>query len=146
LNFAGRMPGGLWYTGQLMRLRWAERLPFTFGRLTRRPVDPNLVNRWFEPLRTSPGVRRDFARLLPTLSSTHTLAAVDGLRRLEAPALVVWSEDDPIFPFEHAERLVVDLPDARLAVVEDSYGFVPLDQPERLVDILTAFLQKQSVS
>jgi pimeloyl-ACP methyl ester carboxylesterase len=142
LNLARRVPGGLWYTGQAMRLRWAQRLPIAFGHLARHGVDPQLVDRWFEPLRTTRGVRRDFAKLLRTLSPTYTLGAVEALRKLEAPALVVWSKDDPIFPFDHAERLVADLPKARLEVVDDSYGFVPLDQPQRLAKLIAAFVEE----
>jgi pimeloyl-ACP methyl ester carboxylesterase len=144
LNLAGRIPGGLWEVGQTMRWRWTHRLPFTFGRLARHRIDPELLKQWFEPLRTTRGVRRDFKKLLRTLSSEYTLGAVDRLRNLQAPALIVWSREDPVFPFAHGERLAADLPDARLVVVEDSYGFVPLDQPRRLVDLIAGFLRETS--
>jgi pimeloyl-ACP methyl ester carboxylesterase len=42
-------------------------------------------------------------------------------------------------PPEHGRRLAELLPDARLAVVDDSYTLVPLDQPVALADLLRDF-------
>ena len=44
------------------------------------------------------------------------------------------------FPVEHAERLATALPDARVALVPDSYTFVSEDQPETLVKLMSDFL------
>jgi pimeloyl-ACP methyl ester carboxylesterase len=41
-----------------------------------------------------------------------------------------------------AERLAARLPDARIEQIEDSYTFVPEDQPERLSELIAAFARK----
>jgi len=56
------------------------------------------------------------------------------------PVLIAWSRDDHFFPADHARRLASDFPAARLEWIDDSFTFSPLDQPERLADLIEAFL------
>jgi pimeloyl-ACP methyl ester carboxylesterase len=46
------------------------------------------------------------------------------------PVLVLWSREDRLLPPRLAERLVSDLPRARLEFVPDAYTFSPIDAPE----------------
>ena len=48
-------------------------------------------------------------------------------------------------PLPTAERLTADLADARLEVIEDSFGFVPLDQPESLAALIAAFVAETAL-
>jgi pimeloyl-ACP methyl ester carboxylesterase len=43
-------------------------------------------------------------------------------------------------PIEYARRLAEAFPSSRLALIEDSYTLVPIDQPWRLADELRAFI------
>lgn len=52
----------------------------------------------------------------------------------------MWSDDDPIFPFEYATRLAAELPGARVEKIHGSRTFVPEDQPGLLVERIAAFL------
>ena len=45
----------------------------------------------------------------PGRAVLHTLAAVEGLRRFEGPALVAWADGDLFFPRDDGERLARDL-------------------------------------
>jgi pimeloyl-ACP methyl ester carboxylesterase len=62
--------------------------------------------------------------------------------------LIAWAPEDRFFKFEHAERLAATIPDARLERIEDSWTYVSEDQPERLAELIAAFVrepQPQSV-
>ena len=68
------------------------------------------------------------------------MAAAQRLHEFDGPALVAWNPEDRFFPFEHAEHLAELLPHSRLEVIEDSYTFVPEDQPERLAGAIRTFV------
>ena len=46
--------------------------------------------------------------------------------------LIAWAPEKDFFPVEYGERLARDFPQGRLERIEDSWTFVPEDQPERL--------------
>ena len=139
LQVAGRRPQGLWLLGQSLRFRSIQRLPIAFGRLTVRPIDDRAMDAYTRPLRTSAGVRNDFARLVRAISSRYTLEAADRLASFHKPALVAWSLDDRLFPLRHGHQLAATMPNARLEVVPDSGAFIPEDRPEALAELIRDF-------
>ena len=84
-------------------------------------------------LRTSAGVRRDFARMLRAADPRDTVEAAGLLPSFDKPALVVWAADDKFFPREHGERLAELLPQGRFELVKNSRTFIPEDNPQALV-------------
>jgi pimeloyl-ACP methyl ester carboxylesterase len=68
---------------------------------------------------------------------------VDGwplLARIAAPTLVVRGERSPILPRAMADRLVAEIPGARLVEVPDAYHHLVLDRPASFAKALQAFL------
>jgi pimeloyl-ACP methyl ester carboxylesterase len=136
----GKLPPALFgLFMQQMRMKPARRLPFAFGRLTKR--GDATTREWMRPMLRDRAIRRDAVRVLRALGSERDvlLDAEDALRRYDRPALVVWATEDRVMPPEHGERLAALLPDARLVWIEDSYTLVPLDQPQRLAVAVGAF-------
>lgn len=86
-------------------------------------VTPGLVDRYFE-LALRPGNR---AALVQRMQQVPIEGDVSKLRRLEAPALVLWGGRDRLIPPEDARRFAADLPRARLAVFE-GLGHVPHEE------------------
>jgi pimeloyl-ACP methyl ester carboxylesterase len=68
----------------------------------------------------------------------HTLAAAR-LPRFTKPVLLAWAEEDRLFPVELAKRLAALLPQATVVTIEDSYTFVPEDQPDVLAGLVVDF-------
>ena len=58
------------------------------------------------------------------------------------PALIVWGRDDRVVPLECGERYQKALPHARLEIVEGAGHFVDMEQPERLAELVTRFVDK----
>jgi pimeloyl-ACP methyl ester carboxylesterase len=82
----------------------------------------------------------------------HTLRAVvePGGQRIEAanrfylaehlPFLLIWGEHDSIIPISHGRKTHEQVPGSRLEVFPESGHFPQLDEPERLVEVLTDFM------
>lgn len=143
LQLGARMPAVLLALVQPLRLRSARRLPIAFGWLTKRPVDPREVeDAWVRRFFADGAIRRDTFAVLRGIDKRHTLAAAEELRNFDKPALLAWATEDKVFPFAHAERLAEILPDARVVGIDDSYSFVPEDQPEALARAIAAFVRE----
>jgi pimeloyl-ACP methyl ester carboxylesterase len=135
-----RLPGATWLLVQALRLRALHRLPMTFGWVAKRPVPPDVVDSYLRPSRASRAIRRDLRRFATAVHNRHTLAAAARLGSFTRPVLLAWAREDKLFPLALARRLAAALPDARLELIDDSYTFVPEDQPQALARLMVNFL------
>jgi pimeloyl-ACP methyl ester carboxylesterase len=62
------------------------------------------------------------------------------LGEIDAPALVVWGDQDAFFPREEQDRLVTAIPDAALEVYPETGHALHWERPERFVRDLEAFV------
>jgi len=141
LRIAAAVPGGLLLLGWAMRMRLLWRLPISFAGLAKHPLDPAIVDGWMEGIRRDRGVRHDLREVIRGLSPSHTMAAAERLRRFDKPALIAWAPEAPHFTLAYGQRLLEDIPGARLDLIADSYTFVSEDQPERLVASIRDFIR-----
>ncbi|MHB8532242.1 MAG: alpha/beta fold hydrolase [Solirubrobacteraceae bacterium] len=137
----GRRPGALLGIAQLMRSALARRGPAAYGWLMKR-YDDTLTAEWVKPVRTNAAIRRQTAAFLGAMDARHTLAAAARFGELRKPVLLAWAPEDKFFKLQWAERLVADLPDARLELIEDSYTFVSVDQPARTAELIAQFARE----
>jgi pimeloyl-ACP methyl ester carboxylesterase len=141
LQYAAKVPGLLTAAMQPVRLRAMQRGPLAFGLLMRpESINPDILNSWVRPYLTDPGVRRDTIKFLRSISNRYTIEAAEKLRRFDRPALIAWAPEDRFFKFRYAERLAAEIPNARLARIENSRTFVPEDQPARLAEEIASFV------
>lgn len=136
-----RIPGFVSVLVAVLRVRGLHRLPLTFGWLSKRPVPDDIVDAFLLPSRHDPAIRRDMRRFLLGVHKRHTLAAAEGLPEFTGPALVAWAREDRIFPASLARRLTGALPHAELRWIDDSYTFIPEDQPDVLAEMVVQFLR-----
>jgi pimeloyl-ACP methyl ester carboxylesterase len=139
LQWAARVPGMLTGLMQGMRLAPMRRLPTAYGRLIKRDFAGAPTREWVEPFLSDQGIRRDTVKVLKGIDPRHTFDAAEKLSRQERPTLLAWAREDRFFKAEFAERLAETIPGTRLEWIEDSYTFVPEDQPERLAELVGAF-------
>jgi pimeloyl-ACP methyl ester carboxylesterase len=99
-----------------------------------------VLDGWTEPAATNPGVRHDVTKVLRGVDKRHTLAAAERLGSFDKPVLIAWAAGDRVFPFADAQKLAAILPNAELRSVQDSYAFIPEDQPEELASLIGEFL------
>ena len=135
----GRSTALMWLVGQPLRFRVVQRLPLVYGWVCKRHPPREVWRSWVEPGLRDRGVRRDFGKAFAATRSAQTREAARALPSFGRPAMVVWNtERSWIYPARHARRLA-ELLDARLEWVEDSYVYVPEDQPERLAGLIAGF-------
>jgi pimeloyl-ACP methyl ester carboxylesterase len=92
---------------------------------------------------TDPARRKAFVATLRSVVGMQgqRVAALDKLYLADAlPLLIVWGENDPIIPADHAREAHAQLPSSRLEIFEDT-GHVPqLERPGRFIAVLERFL------
>jgi non-heme chloroperoxidase len=66
------------------------------------------------------------------------------LREINVPTLILWGEQDALFPREEQERLAAAIPGATLKVYPGTGHAVHWEQPERVVRDLEAFVRETS--
>jgi len=135
-----RVPGAVWLLAQLMRPRFAQRLPIAYGWLAKAPIDDEAMRSYLGPTRRSRAIRRDVARVLRAVDKRHTLAAADKLPSFDKPVLLAWARDDRVFPLRFGQKLAELLPDATLVAIDDSYTFVSEDRPDELARLVVEFV------
>ena len=98
---------------------------------------------WVEPLATNADIRRDVLSFLARIDHADTIAAAPALKSFGRPALVAWTRGDRVFPLKDGRRLASDL-SAQLEIIDDTRTFIPLDQPERLAELIRTFVTRAS--
>ena len=140
LHWGAHLPGFLFLIGQLLQLRWFQRLPIAYGWLAKYPIAPETLASYVGSIATNGAVRRDLGKVLKGTSARYTLQAARKFPLFDKPVLLAWATHDRFFPLRYAQALQKALPNARLELIEDCYTFVPEDQPERLAALIEEFL------
>lgn len=146
LRWTALAPGGVTLMAQALRAKRVRTLPFTFGAVAKKPMDPDLMESFLRPLIDSAGIRRDAKKLIRGVSPRYTIEAAEGLADFQSPTLLVWAPEDKYFPLDHARRLAEIIPNARLETVPDSFTYIPQDQPTELARIMKEFLSEPTPS
>jgi pimeloyl-ACP methyl ester carboxylesterase len=145
LPYIARVPGGIFAAVLPFRVDRLRRLPITYGYLSKQPVPREVMDRWFGPVLSRRGVRRDLGKYVRSAAQgrRELLGAARTLTSFDRPALVVWAGDDRMMPIEHGRRLAELLPRGRLVEIPDSYTLMSEDQPALLTEHLREFLTEE---
>ncbi len=65
---------------------------------------------------------------------------IDRLDRIRCPTLVVAAAQDQLRSLEEAQELQAGIPDASLAVIDDSGHMIPIEAPQRLLEVIVPWL------
>jgi pimeloyl-ACP methyl ester carboxylesterase len=145
LHWGAHVPGFLFLIGQLLQLRWFQRLPIAYGWLAKYSVAPETLASYVGSIATSAAIRRDLGKVLKGTSARYTLQAARKFPQFDKPVLVAWARQDRFFPLRYAHAHHKAFPNARLELIEDCYTFVPEDQPERLAALIEEFLTQNDL-
>lgn len=138
LALLGSIPGGLRLALGAMRLAAVRRTPVTFGWMAKHGMPADLVREWIEGPWSDSAILRDARRYIGSTREgrRRLVAATRELERFGGPVTVVWAAEDRVMPMSEGEALAAAFPRSRFVIVEDSYVLVPLDQPERLAELI----------
>lgn len=127
-----------------MRSAAMRRSPLGYGWTAKHGIPDEITEAWVTPALTDAGVRRDIAKVCKGIDPAVTLDAAARLTAFDRPTLIAWGAQDRFFSPELGRRLAAVIPGARFELVEDSYAFVPEDQPATLAALLEEFAGSQS--
>lgn len=139
----GRLPGGVFFAVQQLRLRVIRRSRLTYGEMTSRPADEQIKG-WVRHLQSDRRIRRDLTTYLRSVDTSQLLRNAELLRGCPVPVLVAWGADDTVMPVEHGRRLAELLPHGRHVEIPDSRTLIPVDQPDLLAEQIRAFVASSS--
>jgi len=127
LQLLARLPGSVFAIANSLRAAPLRRLPI-------------------EPALSSAAIRREIAAILKGIDNRYTLEAAERFGAFDKPVLIAWAPEDRFFKLRYGERLARDFPNARLELIEDSYAFVPIDQPQRTAELIAAFAREPALA
>jgi pimeloyl-ACP methyl ester carboxylesterase len=145
LALLGAVPGGLRIGLASMRIKPMRRTPMTFGWMTKRGIPDELIRGWLDGPWADGAIRADTRKYIrQTREGRRRLrAATERLGEFKKPVTVVWATEDRVMPMSEGEALAAAFPDSRLELVEDSYVLVPIDQPDRMAELLREHVEWQ---
>ncbi|MEU0007930.1 alpha/beta hydrolase [Streptomyces sp. NPDC006314] len=146
LHTACRIPGGLFLLVQSFRFPFLARMETSLGGMAKRPLPKELIARWYGPLLTDRGIRRDFAKFLRTTQKDCYLKAAENLPSFTRPALVAWGAEDRMMPPATGRRLARLLPKARYVEIPDARTLVQLDNPTALTEEIRRFVKENPLA
>lgn len=132
--------GSFWVAGVLYAanlilgrrlLRWG--MPFTLKRS--QGLDSTMGEEWVKPWS-----RRRLLRGRDHFAGHHLRRVRARLHQVEAPVLVLWGEQDDVFPLRHAAGLVKAFPQAKLRTIRRCGHWSMLDAPEEVAQCVAQFL------
>lgn len=107
-----------------------------------RAVDlQSMYNGYVTPLRD-----RHFPRsLFQFASNRESDLSREQLRQIEQPTLLLWGRHDRVVPLHVGQRLLRDLPNVRMEIIEQT-GHVPMEEkPRSVFNHITSFVSKTAV-
>jgi pimeloyl-ACP methyl ester carboxylesterase len=146
LFLGAHIPGFVTALFQPMRIKANRNSPIAYGWLAKRGIPAEITKGWVQPGLHNRAVRRDTAKLLKGAHPRYTQEAAARFGEFDKPVLIAWGQEKDFFPKEYGERLARDFPQGRLERIEDSYTFVPEDQPERLAQLIAEFAREPAGS
>jgi pimeloyl-ACP methyl ester carboxylesterase len=123
-----------------MRSATMRHAPFAYGWTAKHGIPDDITEAWVTPALSDAGVRRDIAKLCRGIEPGVTLDAAAKLASFDKPTLIAWAAEDKFFSPELGRRLAAVIPNARFELIDDSYAFVPEDQPARLASLIEEFV------
>ncbi|QIS10386.1 alpha/beta fold hydrolase [Nocardia arthritidis] len=139
LTLLAKIPGSMRPMTEVLRIRALHSLSIAFGMAAKYPMPPEAIDSYLLPSRNSGAIRKDLRRFVKSVKSSYTLDAAKRFGAVRQPVLLAWAAQDRFFPVSYAERLAMDLPNATLRLIDDSYTFLPEDQPELLAEAILEF-------
>jgi pimeloyl-ACP methyl ester carboxylesterase len=104
-------------------------------------VSDEQVEAYARPLETPEGVRSAMA-VGRSIVPDDLDATASRYPELDLPTLLLWGDRDPVVPLRVGQRLSLDLPRARLAIIERCGHIPPEESPEASFLPLAIFLQE----
>ena len=107
-----------------------------------RRLEEEVVRRYHR-LQLREGNRQALFEVMGAIHDLEPAAAVEKIRSVQAPTLIIWGELDEWVPVDNAYKFEGDIPDSRV-VVFDNAGHVPMEElPSQTSRVAADFLKEE---
>jgi pimeloyl-ACP methyl ester carboxylesterase len=72
--------------------------------------------------------------------------SAEGLRKIEAPCLLIWGEHDKVVPVRVGRRLNKDLRNSELVILKETGHLVPEERPEDVLQLINRFMAAEETA
>ncbi|HWC70548.1 MAG TPA: alpha/beta hydrolase [Actinomycetota bacterium] len=110
------------------------------GALRRDRLIDDVVDAYADPYATGTGPAR-FVRVLEGLDGFGLAGREAELGAIEAPVLILWGEDDPVYPAGVGERLNEAMPSSTLGLLPGCGHFLPDEAAETIGPMIVEYLR-----
>lgn len=117
------------------------RASFTLRRLfyEQTKVSETIIERYAAYF-NQPGSYNSFVESAKQIVPQNPDAIVEEIKKIEVPSLILWGENDPVIPVEHAYRLNRDIRNSSLVIIPDC-GHIPHEEkPEKSLKEIVNFM------
>jgi pimeloyl-ACP methyl ester carboxylesterase len=131
-----------WLPERLLAARDFRALRRVLGRQPTRPgaFSAQDIDRYVAAA-AQPGALRAAVNYYRAAVRANPLAQAHGLRRVDAPTLVIWGDQDRYLGRELAEPDPAWVPEVRVERIAEASHWVQADAPERVNQLMVEFLQ-----
>lgn len=109
--------------------------------LKRAQLEEVLLEEWVQPWS-----RRRILRGTDHFAAYHLQRMRLKVKRLRVPVLVIWGQQDDIFPLSHASHIMRMFPNATMCTIERCGHWSPLDAPEEVAQCILEVYRTNSRS
>ena len=103
-----------------------------------------LMDLFLKPLKKSGG-RKAFLHYARCLNNRDLMEIAEDLRKLSVPLLIIRGDADPYLSASISEKLHMEVPGSRLVKIATGGHFIQEDEPEQVVEAISAFFQERHV-
>ncbi len=114
--------------------------PLILRFVTKHPVERTAVQSYLEPIINNRTIQQDLGKVLRGISNRYTKAAATKFTQFDKPVLIVWANEDFLFPVKDAQKMAKAFPNVRLEYISDSFAFISEDQPQHLTQLIEIFM------
>jgi pimeloyl-ACP methyl ester carboxylesterase len=139
LVYVPYIPGAVALLALSMRPHFMRRLPISYGWLSK-TMERKVEDSFVDPVINDKRVRADITNFLRAANKKQLMATAAQLPNVQVPVLLAWGDGDHAFKVALAERMQKDLPNAKLERIPGAYTFVPLDEPDRVAELIRDFV------
>ena len=111
-----------------------------FGAVQRARLPDEVLDAYAEPWLTGDGPDR-FARVLEGLDGRGLVGRESDLTRIDEPVLILWGEDDPVYPPSVAERLNDVMPSSTLGLLPACGHFLVEEAADTIGPMIVEYLR-----
>lgn len=110
------------------------------GAVRRERLSDEVVDAYAEPYATADGPAR-FVRVLDGLDGVGLSGRAAELAAIDAPVLILWGEDDAVYPASVGERLNDLMPSSTLGLLPGCGHFLVEEAPETIAPMISEYLR-----